>query len=74
MREKVGGIRGCVHLVDLLGPMATVAYQTRDEPLYRAAQSAGLRPHFINACHAWAENGALAKTEFPDAPKAGIGA
>ena len=74
VREKVGGIRGCVHLVDLLGPMATVAYQTLDEPLYRAAQAASGRPYFFNACHAWAENGALAEREFPNAPKTAVGA
>jgi hypothetical protein len=71
VREKVGGIRGCVHLVDLLAPMATVAYQTLDEPLYRAAQKAGGRPYFINACHAWDETGALTAREFPGALKAG---
>ena len=65
VREKMGGIKGCVHLVDLLGPMATVAYQTLDEPLYRAAQAAGGQPHFINACHAWREDGVLAMAEFP---------
>lgn len=71
VREKVGGIKGCVHLVDLLAPMATVAYQTLDEPLYRAAQRAGesegARPHFLNACHAWRVDGVLAATEFPHA-------
>ena len=71
VREKVGGAKGCVHLVDLLGPMATVAYQTLDEPLYRAMQEAGARPHFLNACHAWDENGVLAATEFPRALKTG---
>jgi len=27
-RELLGGVQGCVHLVELLGPVATVAFQT----------------------------------------------
>src|SRR6185369_6869382 len=28
VREVLGGVHGCVHLVELLGPVATVAFQT----------------------------------------------
>lgn len=28
VRERLGGTQGCVHLVELLGPVATVAFQT----------------------------------------------
>lgn len=27
-RERLGGVHGCVHIVELLGPVATVAFQT----------------------------------------------
>jgi hypothetical protein len=75
VRERLGGIKGCVHLVDLLGPMATVAYQTLDEPNYRRWQEAAAHgepaePIFVNACHAWADTGELVKREFPALYKA----
>ena len=71
---KLGGTEGCVHLVDLLGPMATTVYQTLDLPLYRAAQEAGergesVKPHFLNACHVWQETTDLVKDQFPTAHK-----
>jgi hypothetical protein len=28
IRERLGGVEGCTHLVELLGPLATTAYQT----------------------------------------------
>ena len=28
VRERLGGVHGCVHIVELLGPVATVAFQT----------------------------------------------
>ena len=69
-RERLGGVKGCVHLVDLLGPMATTAMQTLDERRYRAFQQAeragdATPPFFINACHAWRAGGELVKREFP---------
>src|SRR5262249_9676601 len=33
VKELLGGTRGCTHLVELLGPMATVVYQTQTENL-----------------------------------------
>jgi hypothetical protein len=70
MRERVGGTLGCVHLVDLLGPMATTAYQTLDEIRYKGFQEAERRgepvmPFFVGACHAWARNSEVVKREFP---------
>jgi hypothetical protein len=35
VKELLGGIRGCTHLVDLLGPIATVAYQTQTSTLLK---------------------------------------
>ena len=28
MRERLGGVHGCTHIVELLGPVATTAFQT----------------------------------------------
>jgi len=38
VRARIGGTHCCTHIVELLGPMATVAYQSI--PVYRARQRA----------------------------------
>ena len=69
-RAVVGGVQGCVHLVDLIGPAATAALQTmgRSKRLrQQEAESAGatVRPAFINTCHSWATDSEVVKREFP---------
>jgi len=39
LKERLGGVRGCTHLLELLGPMATTAYQTIAPILARAAKA-----------------------------------
>lgn len=69
VKERVGGVRGCTHLREVLAQMATVAYQTigprrwRREAAERAAAIArGERPTTrprplpVNSCHAYAED------------------
>ena len=68
--ERVGGTQGCVHLVDLLGPMATTAHQTASFRLNRAppheANSGELtRPLFLGTCHTWATDSPIVKRELP---------
>ncbi len=70
VRNALGGIQGCVHLVDLLGPMATTAYQTLDSIRYKAMKEADQRgeltkPFFVDACHSWASNSDVVRREFP---------
>lgn len=66
-RELLGGTRGCTHLVELLGPIATTAYQT----VYpaRIQRDAGRpvteRPGLINTCHAYAANGPIVLRRWP---------
>ena len=66
-RELLGGTRGCTHLVELLGPVATTAYQT----LYgarekvRPAGSDGRRPALIDSCHMYAASGPLVRQRWP---------
>lgn len=68
VREMFGGKKGCTHLVDLLGPMATTAYQS----LYpirerRAAESATReRPKVIDTCHALAADGEVVRHQWPE--------
>lgn len=69
-RERASGINGCVHLFDLLGPMATTAYQTIDEIRYETFKEKERNgdptmPFFVNSCHAWTTDGDLLKRELP---------
>jgi hypothetical protein len=78
VRELLGGTAGCTHLVELLGPIATTAYQTvypyreqqrhRDGAPPRAAASAkpGRKPHLIDSCHAFAADGEVVRRYWPD--------
>lgn len=77
VREKVGGTQGCTHLVELLGPMATVAYQTIPWGVRRRNALLGWtapeedaakvkRPPVLNTCHAWASDSPVVKRFAPD--------
>jgi hypothetical protein len=66
VRERVGGVNGCTHLVELLGPVGTTAYQTlvarrtkRDE-----AQT-DRRPAIIGSCHAYRPDGEVVRQRWP---------
>ena len=73
-----GGTAGCTHVVELLGRMATVAYQTIPAGRKRRARvevavpssgppvDPGKRPFYLNGCHAWASDGPLVKKLLPD--------
>jgi hypothetical protein len=76
--RRVGGVKGCTHLVELLGPMATVCYQTlygggpTNDP--NQDKSSGTeheppsrpKPHFIDKCHAHRSNGEIVKKYWPE--------
>jgi hypothetical protein len=72
-KELLGGVRGCTHLLELLGPIATTAFQTIYPYLTRKAgeqaQNSGTEngkpPLLLNTCHAFASNGPIAKREWP---------
>ncbi|MGB8274866.1 MAG: DUF2889 domain-containing protein [Alphaproteobacteria bacterium] len=78
VRAELGGTKGCRHLVELLGPMATVAFQTiaplrperflGDSPTDRGSGSSGskLKPAHIDTCHAMASNGEIVRRDYPD--------
>lgn len=66
VKERVGGVHGCTHLTELLGPVATTAFQTiypllareRKEKAERegASQSPGPFP-LLNTCHSFRADG-----------------
>ena len=64
--QRVGGTEGCTHLQELLGPMATTAFQTlaghRHEVRKRDPQQ---RPHWLGTCHAHATDSVVIKELYP---------
>jgi hypothetical protein len=77
VRDLLGGVQGCTHLVDLLGPLATTAYQTvfpyrareYEQRLAKgeiAPQRASRRPKLVDSCHAFASDGEVVKRYWPD--------
>lgn len=73
IREKVGGIEGCIHLTELLFPMATVAVQTilplireRKNQLDSSSNIFGKKPMMLNTCHAWATDSPVVKENAED--------
>lgn len=79
LREKLGGVKGCTHIVELLAQMATVAFQT-NAPQRIAAEGpldANGRPLKIDSCHAYASSRELVRVRWPahyDGPQGGAAA
>lgn len=84
-RKMVGGTKGCTHLVELLGPMATTAFQTIASFLKREMignsgdaspasdkKSDGLaigKPTLLGTCHAYAPGSPVVARLWPDKGK-----
>jgi hypothetical protein len=82
VRARLGGVHGCTHIVELLGPVATTAFQTVSSGKARELERAhraknGMpqadtparrrrKPYVIDTCHAWAADGPVAKRWAPD--------
>ena len=73
VRERLGGSRGCTHLVDLLRPIATVALHTvrwsNSSPANRSDRPGDEKPKLappLDTCHVWARDGELIRTEYPE--------
>lgn len=68
---RVAGTDGCTHLRELLGQMATVAFQTlivvrRQKQAAPNAMQNPTRPALINSCLAYADGGEVARRVWPD--------
>ncbi len=66
--ERVGHVKGCTHLTELLlGPIGTTAFQTIGGSKLKSSDkeksSAGKR--MINTCHALSSDGEVTKREWP---------
>jgi len=79
VRERVGGVHGCTHLVELTGPVATTAFQTifpylsrmrarqegREDGPPQAEGDKAKRPLLLNTCHAFASDSPVVKRQWP---------
>ncbi len=67
VRLALGGIHGCTHLVELLGPLATTAIQTVHA--WRSESPDGHqhqpREDFIDSCHSLIADGEVARQLWP---------
>jgi hypothetical protein len=77
VRRRLGGTEGCTHLVELLVPVATTAYQTvfpyrerqrreQEKAEGKPRERPSRRPPLLDTCHAFASDGELVKRYWPD--------
>ncbi|OSQ39474.1 DUF2889 domain-containing protein [Thalassospira mesophila] len=79
IRDRVGGIYGCTHLTELMGPVATTAFQTifpirareaaekqRQQEKDGDAPPRKRRSPLVNTCHGWRSDGAAVQRIAPD--------
>ncbi len=71
---RVGGIKGCTHLVELLGPLGTTAFQAtgraRDERS-RGGKPSTKKPYQIGSCHVYRDDGPAVLERWPQWHKTG---
>lgn len=72
VQDCVGGVKGCTHVRELLGPMATVAFQTingwregEDANDMSKEAATGQKPLFVDGCMAWASDGDIVARFYP---------
>ncbi len=79
LKKVLGGTEGCTHLVEMLGHLATAAYQSMWPALERRSaerrkqalaegkepSGQGKRPALIDSCHAYASDGEVVKDYWP---------
>ena len=71
VKQLFSGVAGCTHLTELLGPMATTAFQTllkrrqQQSETEAGAHTNAKRPRIIDSCHAFASAGDVVKINWP---------
>lgn len=70
VKERVGGRAGCTHIVELLGPVATTAFQAIGGMKYRRRRMAGqplhqTRPANLDSCHSWSSDREMVRDLYP---------
>lgn len=67
--KRLGGVKGCTHITDLLvGPLAVTAYQTivPARRHLRTVAPGRKRPPLIDSCHALARTSPVVKRDWPE--------
>ena len=78
VQSRVGGVHGCTHLVELLGPIATTAYQTifskkaenikslklNQNQIHTEEKVNTSQPKLLNTCHAFSETSTVVKKRW----------
>ena len=62
VKELLGGVRGCTHITELAGILATAAFQTMAG---QRLQDPDKRPFQLDRCHALAETGPAVGRYYP---------
>ena len=68
VRERLGGVHGCTHLVEMLAQIATAAFQTLwpvRAQRYQKGSEAVPPPGLINSCHSYRADGPVVQAKFP---------
>ncbi|MGB0571652.1 MAG: DUF2889 domain-containing protein [Alphaproteobacteria bacterium] len=70
VRDRVGGVEGCTHIVEMLGPVATTAFQTiyplKNKERPEGEKTSTRPPRLLNTCHAFRSDGPKVKEFWPD--------
>lgn len=72
-KQLFGGIHGCTHLTELLGPVATTAFQTvypylarqQKTPIEGEGHNTDKPPLLLNSCHAFAAHSPVVEQRWP---------
>ena len=67
VKAKLGGAKGCTHLMEILIPLATTAYQTLTSVRLQQPEAvdASGRPRRIDSCYAYAKERVVVKQLWP---------
>ena len=65
-RQLLGGTQGCTHLVELLGPISTTAFQTINGGNPKKTNNNNTKPALLDTCHAFAQHSTVVKAFYPE--------
>ncbi len=65
--ERVGGVLGCTHLVELLGPVGTTAFQAtgRARDAHNKLKPITKPPYHLNSCHIYKDDSPAVLERWP---------
>jgi len=63
---RVGGVRGCTHLVELLGPVGTTAFQATGRAREARSRAKPMKkPYQLNSCHVYKDDSEAVRERWP---------